>query len=222
MDKVIGVLGLGIFGSTIAQELGEHHYEVIAVDKDLEDVNRVEEYVVQAVQGNITDLNLLRNIGFEKCNVAVIGTGSNLEASVLAIMHCKKLGIPKIIAKAKNRTYMEILKEMGATEVIRPEKEMGDKVARNLMRNRILDVIDLDDENSIVEFNPPKEWVGKTLVELDLRNKYKMNVIGIRQHKNSKMNVQILPNEKISHDSLLVAIGESHTFEHLDYTNQLK
>lgn len=216
------MLGLGVFGSTIAQELGEHHFDVIAIDKDLPDVNRVEEYVVQAVQGNITDLDLLRSIGFEKCDVAVIGTGSNLEASVLAIMNCKKLGIKRIIAKAKNRTHMEILEEIGATEIIRPEKEMGDKVARNIMRNRIVDVIDIDSENSIIEFYPPKEWVGKTLIELDLRNKYKINVIGIRPHENSKMRVQVLPNEKLAEDSMLVAIGEPHTFEHLDYTNQLK
>ncbi|MER2063821.1 MAG: NAD-binding protein, partial [Alkalibacterium sp.] len=90
MVKVVGVLGLGIFGSTIAKELGEQHYDVIAVDKDLVDVNRVEEYVAQGVQGNITDLELLQSIGFDNCDVAVIATGSNLEASVLAIMNCKK------------------------------------------------------------------------------------------------------------------------------------
>lgn len=222
MVKTVGVLGLGVFGSTIAQELGEHHFDVIAIDKDLPDVNRVEEYVVQAVQGNITDLDLLRSIGFEKCDVVVVATGSNLEASVLAIMNCKKLGIKRIIAKAKNRTHMEIMQEIGATEIIRPEKEMGDKVARNIMRNRILDVIDIDEENSIIEFFPPKEWVGKSLIELDLRNKYKINVIGIKPHEHSKMRVQVLPNEVISEDSMLVAIGEPHTFEHLDYTDQLK
>lgn len=101
MVKTVGVLGLGVFGSTIATELGEQHYDVIAVDKDLVDVNRVEEYVVQAIQGNFTDIELLRSIGFSNCEVVVIGTGSNLEASVMAIMNCKKLGIKRIIAKAK-------------------------------------------------------------------------------------------------------------------------
>lgn len=222
MVKTVGVLGLGVFGSAIAKQLGEHHFDVIAIDKDLPDVNRVEEFVVQAVQGNITDLELLQSIGFEKCDVAVVATGSNLESSVLAIMNCKKLGIEKIIAKAKNRTHMEIMLEIGADEIIRPEKEMGDKVARNIMRNKILDVIDIDEENSVIEFFPPKEWVGKSLIELDLRNRYNINIIGIRPHKGSKMHVQVLPNEKISEDSLLVAIGEPDTFEHLDYTDQLR
>lgn len=222
MVKTIGVLGLGIFGSTIAKQLGEQHFEVIAVDKDLEDVNRVEEYVVQAVQGNITDLELLKSIGFANCDVAVIGTGSNLEASVLAIINCKKLGIERIIAKAKNRTYMEILLEIGATEIIRPEKEMGDKVARNIMRNNILDVITLDEDNSIIEFTAPDRWVGKSLQELDLRKKYKINVIGLKTKPDGKLVINIPPDQKIESHSFIVAIGKPDTFEHLDYTNQLR
>ncbi|MEC6748770.1 TrkA family potassium uptake protein [Marinilactibacillus sp. XAAS-LB27] len=222
MNKIIGVLGLGVFGSTIAKELGEHYFDVIAVDRDLMDVNRVEEYVVQGVQGDITDLDLLKSIGFEKCDTVVIGTGSNLESSVLAVLNCKKLGIKKIIAKAKNKVHKEILLEVGAHEIIRPEKEMGDRVARNLMRNKILDVIELDEDNAIIEFLTPKEWVGKSLVQLDLRNKYGINVIGMKNAEGEKLQVNVLPDEKISPKSLLVAIGEPHTFEHLDYTNQLK
>ncbi|WP_161878286.1 potassium channel family protein [Alkalibacterium sp. MB6] len=221
MVKTVGVLGLGIFGSTIAKELGEQHYDVIAVDQDIEDVNRVVEYVVQAVQGNITDLDLLESIGFENCDVAVIGTGTNLEASVLAIMNCKKLGIKKIIAKAKNRSYMEILLEMGADEVIRPEKEMGTKVARNIMRHNILDVINLDDENSIIEFMAPKRWVGKSLQELNLRQKYDMNIIGFKSTPSDTLSIVIPPEQKIEANSFIVAIGKTEVFEHLDYSNKL-
>lgn len=222
MVKTVGVLGLGIFGSTIAKQLGEQHYDVIAVDKDLIDVNRVEEYVVQAVQGNITDLELLRSIGFGNCDVAVVATGSHLESSVMAIMNCKKLGIEKIIAKAKNRTHMEILLEIGAHEIIRPEKEMGDKVARNIMRNNILDVINLDDENSIIEFTAPERWIGRSLKDLDLRKKYKINVIGFKSDPDGKLQINVPPEQKIEPESFIVAIGKPDTFEHLDYTDQLK
>jgi len=90
------------------------------------------------------------------------------------------------------------------------------------MRNKILDVIELDDDNAIIEFLTPKEWVGKSLVELDLRNKYSINVIGMKNSKGAKLQVNIAPDEKIAPNSMLVAIGEPHTFEHLDYTNQLK
>lgn len=222
MVKTVGVLGLGIFGSTIAKQLGEQHFDVIAVDKDLIDVNRLEEYVVQAVQGNITDLELLKSIGFDNCDVAVVATGSHLESSVMAIMNCKKLGIKKIIAKAKNRTHMEILLEIGAHEIIRPEKEMGDKVARNIMRNNILDVINLDDENSIIEFTAPEKWIGKSLKELDLRKKYKINVIGLKSDPDGKLQINVPPEQKIEPESFIVAIGKPDTFEHLDYTDQLK
>lgn len=222
MIKTVGVLGLGVFGSTIAKELGEQHYDVIAVDKDLIDVNRVEEYVVQAVQGNITDLELLESIGLSNCDAVVIGTGSNLEASVLAVMNCKKLGIKKIIAKAKNRTHMEILLEIGADEIIRPEKEMGDKVARNIMRNNILDVINLDEDNSIIEFTAPERWIGRSLKDLDLRKKYKINVIGMKSSPDGPLSINVPPEQKIEPDSFIVAIGKPDTFEHLDYTDQLK
>lgn len=222
MIKTVGVLGLGLFGSTIAKQLGEQRYDVIAIDKNINDVNRVEEYVTQAVQGDFTDLDLLKSIGFESCDIVVIGTGTNLEASVLAIMNCKKLGIKKIIAKAKNRSYMEIMQEMGAHEVIRPEIEMGNKVARNIMRHNILDVVNLDDDNAIIEFIAPKRWIGKTLKELDLRKRYSINVIGLKASKQDELSINVSPEEKIKAGSFIVAIGKPDTFEHLDYTDQLK
>lgn len=219
--KTIGVLGLGIFGSTIAKRLGENDIDVIAVDLKMEDVERIEPYVTQAVQGNMGDLDLLRSIGFENCDAAIIATGSNLEASVLAIMNCRKLNINHIIAKAKNKMYKEIFLEMGATEVIRPEKEMGDKVGRNLMRHHILDVFDLDDQFAVIEFLPPKKWIGKTLQELDLRREYEINIVGVRENLNGKMMVYVDPGMIIQEDNVMIAIGESDKFEHLDYTNQL-
>lgn len=219
--KVVGVLGLGIFGSTIAKQLGENGYDVIAVDMNIEDVERIEPFVVQAVQGDMRNMGLLQSIGFENCDVAIIGTGSNLESSVLAVMNCRKLGIDHIIAKAKNKTYKEILIEIGADEVIRPEKETGDKVARNLMRNHIMDLVELDDSNSLIELMPPKKWIGKTLSELDLRRKYELNVIGIRRDKLSTTDFSIDPTMTLSTDMLLVAVGNTEKMEHLDYTNRL-
>lgn len=221
MVKTVGVLGLGLFGSTIAKQLGEQNYDVIAVDKNSNDVERVKDFVIQAVQGDFTNLDLLESIGFDRCDVVVIGTGTSLEASVLAIMNCKKLGIGKIVAKAKNRSYMEIMLEIGADEVIRPEKEMGSRVARNIMRHNILDVITLDNENSIIEFTAPKKWINKSLKELDLRKKYEINVIGMKANPQDKLVINVSPEEKIRAGSFIVAIGNPHKFEHLDYTKQL-
>src|SRR5699024_1143703 len=178
-------------------------------------------YVTQAVQGDMGDLDLLRSIGFENCDVAVIAAGSNLESSVLAVMNYRKLNVPNSISKAKNKIFKEILLEMGATEVIRPEKEMGDKIGRNLMRHHIRDVFDLDDQFAVIEFLPPKRWIGKTLQDLDLRREYEINIVGMREELNGKMIVNVSPDMVIHPQNVLIAIGESDKFEHLDYTNQL-
>lgn len=220
--KTVGVLGLGVFGSTIAKKLGENDFDVITVDLDMDAVERIEPYVAQSVQGDMGDLDLLKSIGFENCDIAVIASGSNLESSVLAALNCKKLKIDHVIAKAKNKVFKEILLEMEVDEVVRPEKEMGHRVARNLMRNHIRDVFDLDDQFAVIEFFPPKNWIGKTLQQLDLRREYEINVVGMREKLNEKMIVNIDPDMTVTKDTILIAIGESEKFEHFDYTHQLK
>lgn len=220
--KTIGVLGLGVFGSSIAKELNEFDCEVIAIDLDMDNVERIERYVTQAVQGNITDLDFLRSVGLESCDTAVVATGTSLEASVLAVMNCKKLGIPSIIAKAKNKSFMEVLYEIGATKVIRPEKEAGTRVAKNILRSRITDIVDLDEDYAVIEFIPPTAWIGKTLDDLDLRKKYDINIIGMRRKGQKRMDVSFGPGYQIEEGTILVGIAESETFERYDYLNKLK
>lgn len=220
--KTIGVLGLGVFGSSIAKELNEFDCEVIAVDLDMNNVERVERYVTQAVQGDITDLDFLRSIGLEGCDTAVVATGTSLEASVLAVMNCKKLGIPIIIAKAKNKSFMEVLYEIGATKVIRPEKEAGTRVAKNVLRRHITDIVDLDDDYAVIEFIPPAAWIGKTFDNLDLRQKYEINIIGVRRKGQKRMDVSFGIDYHIEEGTILVGIAESEIFERYDYLNKLK
>lgn len=221
MSKLIGILGLGIFGSTIAKTLSEFGSDVIAVDKYEENVNRIEPYVAKGVVGDFTDIELLRTIGLEDCDAVVIATGTYLEASVLAVLNCKKLGIKHIIAKAKNKNYREVLEEIGSTIVVQPEKESGVRVAKNLLRTNIEDIVRLDDSTSVVEFYPPERWIGKSLIQLDLRRKYDINIIGMRRSKLGKLLVSFDPNELIAKDFVLVGITESDKFEQVDYLNQL-
>lgn len=221
MSKLIGILGLGIFGSTIAKTLSEFGSDVIAVDKYEENVNRIEPYIAKGVVGDFTDIELLRTIGLEDCDVVVIATGTYLEASVLGVLNCKKLGIKHIIAKAKNKNYREVLEEIGSTIVVQPEKESGVRVARNLLRTNIEDIVRLDDSTSVVEFYPPERWIGKSLIQLDLRRKYDINIIGMRRNKLGKLLVSFDPNEPIAKDFVLVGITESDKFEQVDYLNQL-
>lgn len=221
MSKLIGILGLGIFGSTIAKTLSEFGSDVIAVDKYEENVNRIEPYIAKGVIGDFTDIELLRTIGLEDCDVVVIATGTYLEASVLGVLNCKKLGIKHIIAKAKNKNYREVLEEIGSTIVVQPEKESGVRVAKNLLRTNIEDIVRLDDSTSVVEFYPPERWIGKSLIQLDLRRKYDINIIGMRRNKLGKLLVSFDPNEPIAKDFVLVGITESDKFEQVDYLNQL-
>ncbi len=198
MSKLIGILGLGIFGSTIAKTLSEFGSDVIAVDKYEENVKRIEPYIAKGVVGDFTDIELLRTIGLEDCDAVVIATGTYLEASVLGVLNCKKLGIKHIIAKAKNKNYREVLEEIGSTIVVQPEKESGVRVAKNLLRTNIEDIVRLDDSTSVVEFYPPERWIGKSLIQLDLRRKYDINIIGMRRNKLGKLLVSFDPNEPIA------------------------
>ena len=124
-DRQYAVLGLGIFGSTVAKTLSKFNCEVIAVDTDIKCVDRMADIVTQAIQCDITDINQLRAAGIQDCDIAIVSMGSHLEESVMAIINLKELGVPYIVAKAKNKRYMQIFKELGANKVVRPEKEMG-------------------------------------------------------------------------------------------------
>lgn len=220
MRKNIGILGLGIFGSSLAQTLAEHDYDVIAVDKNEEHVNELSPYITKGVVGNITDRELLETIGIGDCNTVIISTGTVLEASVLAVMHCKKLGIPHIIAKAKNTMYKEVLEEIGAHEVILPERESGVHLAKKLMRNTIDDIVPLGEFTSLVEFHAPEKWVGKTLIELDLRNRYNLNIIGLRETEDAPFKIAISPDTTIQEGWIFFGITDSNKFEEMDYLQE--
>ncbi len=214
--KTYAILGLGIFGSTISKTLSDYNYEVIAVDSDITCVDRVAEYVTNAVQADITDIEQLRAIGIQDCDVAVVATGSHLEDSIMAIMNLKELGVPYILAKAKNKKYMQIFEKIGADRVIRPEKEMGERIAKQLVSKNIVDLIDIDSEYSVVEIIAPEIWVGKPLKDLNLRAKYGINILGIR--KKPKEHLSISPNADyvIELDDRLLVIADNTVFKKFD------
>lgn len=219
--KVIAVLGLGVFGSSVCKTLSDFDTEIIAVDLDIENVERIDQYVTSAAQADITNLEALRNLGIENADIGVVATGSNLEATILACLNLQTLGVPKVIAKAKNKTFLTILEKIGVQKVVRPEKEMGEKMARELMRNNVIDTIFLDDMYSVVEFFTPKRWAGKTLSQLDVRKNFSINIIGIRPDINSAMSVQLDSHRVLNENEVIVAIAESEEFEQLDFLNKL-
>ncbi len=220
-QKTYAILGLGIFGSTIAKTLSEYNCEVIGIDKDISCVERVSEFATQAVQADFTDIDQLRAIGVEDVDVAVVATGSRLEESIMAILNLKELGVPYILAKAKNKMYMQILLKIGADKVVRPEKEMGERVAKTLLSRNVIEMVDIDDEYSIMELHAPRNWVGKALSDLDLRTKYGVNILGIRKHPGESLKISPAADYIIETDDQLLVIVQNDEFEKFEYLGKI-
>lgn len=220
-QKTYAILGLGIFGSTIAKTLSEYNCEVIGIDKDISCVERVSEFATQAVQADFTDIDQLRAIGVEDVDVAVVATGSRLEESIMAILNLKELGVPYILAKAKNKMYMQILLKIGADKVVRPEKEMGERVAKTLLSRNVIEMVDIDDEYSIMELHAPRNWVGKALSDLDLRTKYGVNILGVRKHPGESLKISPAADYIIETDDQLLVIVQNDEFEKFEYLGKI-
>lgn len=220
-QKTYAILGLGIFGSTIAKTLSEYNCEVIGIDKDISCVERVSEFATQAVQADFTDIDQLRAIGVEDADVAVVATGSRLEESIMAILNLKELGVPYILAKAKNKMYMQILLKIGADKVVRPEKEMGERVAKTLLSRNVIEMVDIDDEYSIMELHAPRNWVGKALIDLELRTKYGVNILGIRKHPGESLKISPAADYIIEPDDQLLVIVQNDEFEKFEYLGKI-
>ena len=162
-QRTIGILGLGIFGQSILKGLKDQDVEVIAIDDHEDVINQYESIITTGVVGDITDLDLLDAADIGNCDTVVIATGENLESSVLAVMHCKALGVERVIAKVKSEVTKEVLEKIGADLVILPEVEAGMSLAKMILFQDRIEVFQLDDEVVVVEFTVPSAWVGKSI-----------------------------------------------------------
>lgn len=217
MRRTIGLLGLGVFGRTVVKELTDEPVDIITIDKDKTITQRIESYVLEAVIGDFTDMELIKSVGIAQCETVIIATASSLESSVIATLNCKNLGIKNIIVKVKNKRHREIMEQLGATEVIRPEYAAGLKLSKQLRNPNIRDVIDLEDDVSIVEFTPPKKWFGKSIKELDLRSEFGLNIIGIKSAQTNMINYNLAVDAPLDETDILVAIGNKDDIEEFDY-----
>ena len=217
-DRTIGILGLGIFGSSVLTALAQHDINIIAIDDHAERINQFEPVLVRGVVGDIADEELLLSAGIDTCDTVVVATGENLESSVLAVMHCKSLGVPTVIAKVKSHTAKKVLEKIGADSVISPEYEMGRPLAQTILFNNSVDVIQLDKNVSIVEMKIPRSWAGKSLSQLDLRGQYNLNILGFRDYENAPLDVQFGPNDLLKPDTYIMAVINN---QYLDYLARL-
>lgn len=213
INKTYAVFGLGRYGRSVAAEIAKSGAEVIAVDIDEEAVNDAMVDIPICKCADAADENVLRQLGISNVDVVIIAMAGSLEASVMSTMLCKQLGVPRVIVKCANEMHRKILGKVGADKVVFPESESGMRLAKNLLSSDFIDIIELSRSVSMLELNVKNEWVGKNLIELNLRKKYSINVVAIK--KGSEISCDIDPSVPLSKGNKLIVIADSEKLNRL-------
>ena len=206
-NKTYAVFGLGRYGIAVARELFMHGAEVIAVDSDEKIVTAAAAELPLCKCADVTDPEVIRQLGISNVDVVIIAMANNLEASVMAVTLCKEIGVKTVIAKCANEMHQKILLRIGADEVVFPENESGIRLAQNLLCTGLVDLISLAKNVSVTEMDVKSDWVGRNLIELNLRKKYSINVVAVR--KGDMVRVDIDPYEKLTADTKLILIANT-------------
>ena len=205
IKQTYAVFGLGRYGRSVAKELVESGAEVLAVDIDEEIVNDAIGEIPYCKCADITDEEVIKQLGIANVDVVIIAIATNLEASVMATMLCKEIGVKTVIAKCSSEMNCKILSKVGADRVVFPENESGIRLAKNLLSSGFVDIIELAKDVSMVELDVRPEWEGKNLLELNLRRKYSINVVAIIQNNN--VCVAIDPEKPLEKTMKLIVIA---------------
>lgn len=201
------VFGLGRYGMAVARELVDNGMEVIAVDDKQDVVNDAAAFLPVCKCADVTDAEVIEKLGIADIDMVIICMASNLEASVMAVTLCKEAGVKNVIAKCGSEMQQKILLRVGADHVVFPEKESGVRLAKNLLSSGFIDMISLSDDVSIVEITVRDEWVGKNLIELNLRKKYGLNIVAVK--KGETVNVNVNPEEPLDKSMTLIVIANT-------------
>ena len=207
------VFGLGRYGIAVARELVEGGAEVLAVDRDEEIVNSASAVIPICKCADVTDAETLRQLDIANIDVVILSMASSLEASVMAVMLCKELGVKTVIAKSASEMNCRILQRVGADKVVFPENESGVRLAKSLLSAGFTDIIELSRDVSMLELEVRPEWVGKTLTELSLRKKYSINIVAVV--KNSQISVNIDPDKPLEAGMKLIVIANVEKIKRL-------
>ncbi|MFH1837047.1 MAG: TrkA family potassium uptake protein [Candidatus Omnitrophota bacterium] len=213
--KQFAVIGLGRFGSSVARALAEKGQLVIAIDKNEELVHDIMDNVTKAVCLDATDERAVKSMALQNVDVAICGIGTDVESSILVTLLLKELNIPEIVCKATSPAHKKVLEKIGATKVVLPEKDIGERLAASLMSisDTVREHIGLSGNSSIIEIIVPEEFVGKTLRELNIRADFGVNIIAIRKKDpgSGKETINVTPqaDDVIVKGDILVAFGEN-------------
>jgi trk system potassium uptake protein len=216
--KQFVVIGCGRFGSSVAKALYALGHDVLAIDGQEDVIQDISDHVTHAVQADATDENVLRSLGIRNFDVAVITIGSDIQASIIVTLMVKEMGVKLVVSKAQSDIHATVLKKIGADKVVFPERDMGSRLAHNLVSSNILDFIELSPDYSIVEVAASEEWVGKTLRDLNMRAKYGINIMAIKRDNND-INVSPTADDVIGLEDVLVVIGSNDDIRKIEKTS---
>ena len=213
MKNSIAVLGMGRFGQFLTAALSRDGADVLIADNDEETIRKYANLVSCAVKADLNDPEVIRGLGLGGVDTAVVAMGSSLDASIMCVMVAKELGVHRVIAKAASLRMGEILRRVGADEIIYPEKESAELTARRLMSSDFLDFFNLGSELCVFSMKPKKDWIGKSLRELQLRDRYHLNVIAIRE--NGRTSSTMDPDQPIAATSEIFAVAKQDDMDRI-------
>lgn len=212
--KQFVIFGLGRFGISLATTLSEAGYEVMVVDKCEERIQEIAPLVTHAVQADAADMDTLKSLGIRNFDVAIVSIGKDIQSSIMTTLLLKELGIPYVVAKASSEIHERVLRKIGADRIILPEQEMGIRIANNLISGNILDHIQLSSEYSIIEMGILPEWRGKSIIEVDPRAVYGINIIAVQ--RNGAIDISPSPNYILEQEDTLVVVGSNKEIQILE------
>ena len=209
------VIGLGRFGTPLAMELCKLGHEVLAVDVKEDRVQAVADQVTHVVTGDARDPEVLRTVGAGNFDCAVVAAGGDVGNSALIVLSLKELGVPRVVGKAHSEVHRRVLEKIGADLVVYPEREMAVRLAQNLSNTNVLNYIELSSDFSIVERHVPQRWLGKSLAELNIRAKYHVTIIAVRDEKDG---ISVAPGrDYVFHEGdNVVALGKNSEIERME------
>ena len=199
------VIGLGRFGGSIAKELIQQGAEVMVIDSSSERVDEFSHIATQAIVADTTDEAVIKSLGLWNYDHIIVAIGENIQASILTTLILKECGVKKITVKAQNDYHEKVLKKIGADVVVHPERDMGIRIANNILSNNVLDYLELSDEHSIMEIRANEKLANHTIIDLDIRAKYGVNIVGLK--RGEKIIVSPPANEVILEHDVLLVIG---------------
>jgi len=211
--KKFAVIGLGNFGFHVAKALYEDGNEVIAIDLDKNRVQAIDEFSTEAIVMDSADKDALKSLGLEEMDAVIVSTGTKISTSILICLHLQEMKVRKILAKALDEDHAKILRKVGATEIIHPERDMAKRIARSLSTPNILDFIPLADDFDLVQVGPPREFIGKSIRDLNLRARYNVHIIAIKELVPENFILVPPPTFVVKDSDILIMLGKTENIK---------